>query len=76
MHWVNWRKVTMPKDLGGLSLQMAKGRDTALLAKLNWRFHAENDTLWVRVLKKKYCTSQELISSTGPGCPPLPLGKG
>ena len=35
MHWVNWRKVTRPKDVGGLGLQTAKGRNTALLVKLN-----------------------------------------
>ena len=36
MHWVGWRKVTRPKDEGGLGLQTAKGRNTVLLAKLNW----------------------------------------
>ncbi|KAL0006038.1 hypothetical protein SO802_013599 [Lithocarpus litseifolius] len=61
MHWVNWGKVTKPKDLGGLGLQSAKGRNTALLAKLNWRFHTEDDALWVRVLKKKYCTNRNAI---------------
>lgn len=35
MHWVNWGKVTKPKDLGGLGLQTIKGRNTTLLAKLN-----------------------------------------
>ena len=44
MHWVGWKKVTTPKDVGGLSIQAAKGRNTALLAKLNWRFHTEKDT--------------------------------
>ena len=35
MHWVGWKKVTRPKEDGGLGLQTAKGRNTALLAKLN-----------------------------------------
>ena len=35
IHWVGWRNVTTPKDIGGLGLQTAKGRNTALLAKLN-----------------------------------------
>ena len=34
MHWVNWDVVTKPKDAGGLGLQSAKGRNTALLALL------------------------------------------
>ena len=39
MHWVNWNTVTKAKELGGLGLQSARVRNTALLAKLNWRFH-------------------------------------
>ena len=35
MHWVGWKKVTTPKNVGRLSIQAAKGRNTALLAKLN-----------------------------------------
>ena len=41
MHWVGWHKVTRPRKEGGLGLQSAKGRNTSLLAKLNWRFHSE-----------------------------------
>ena len=35
LHWVGWKKVTRPKEEGGLGLQTAKGRNTTLLAKLN-----------------------------------------
>ena len=35
MHWMGWKKVTRPKDEGGLGIQTAKRRNTALLAKLN-----------------------------------------
>ncbi|KAL4625853.1 hypothetical protein ACB092_05G055100 [Castanea dentata] len=58
MRWVNWGKVTRLKEVGGLGLQTAKGRNTALLAKLNWRLHTEGDALWARVLKAKYGTRQ------------------
>ena len=57
VHWVGWGKVTQPKSEGGLGLQSAKGRNTALLTKLNWRFHTEEESLWVRVLKAKYCSN-------------------
>ena len=62
MHWVGWRKVTTPKEVGGLGLQTAKGRNTALLAKLNWRFHTEGESQWAKVLRFKYCTHQRLNS--------------
>ena len=62
MHWVNWDKVTKPKEAGGLELQSAKGRNTVLLAKLNWRFHTEKNAPWAKVLKFKYCNRQRISS--------------
>ena len=62
IHWVGWQKVTKSKEEGSLGLQFAKGRNTALLAKLNWRFNVEKEALWARVLRKKYC-SQRMINS-------------
>ena len=60
IHWVGSQKVTKSKEEGGLGLQEAKGRNTALLAKLNCRFHTEDDALWVRVLKRIYCSNKRL----------------
>ena len=56
VHWVGWHKVTKPKEEGGLGIQVAKDRNQALLAKLNWRFRMEKDALWVKVLNSKYCS--------------------
>ena len=52
--------MTKPKDRGGLGLQTARGRNTTLLAKLNWRLHNEKDALWAKVLDAKYCTNRRL----------------
>ena len=60
IHWVGWQKVTKPKEKGGLGLQSAKGRNTALLAKLNWRLHVEKEALWAKVLRKKYCNQRRI----------------
>ena len=54
LHLIGWNKVTRDKEEGGLGIQAAKPKNTALLAKLNWRFKTEKTTLWVRVLSKKY----------------------
>jgi len=35
IHWVGWQKVIKSKKEGGLGLQIVKGRNMALLAKLN-----------------------------------------
>ena len=60
MHWIGWHKVTKPKEEGGLGLQAAKGRNLALLAKLNWRFHTEGEALWAQVLRRKYCSGRRM----------------
>ena len=41
IHLVGWEKVTKSKEEGGLGLQTTKGRNVALLSKLNWRFHTK-----------------------------------
>ena len=46
INWIGWQKVTKPKEEGGLGLQFAKGRNLALLMKLNWRFHSKGEVLW------------------------------
>lgn len=71
MHWVSWSKITRPKFEGGLGLQMAKGRNIALLAKLNWRFHLEGETLWARVLKNKYCSQLRVRSRNQDNLPQI-----
>ena len=76
MHWVNWGEVTKPKEAGGLGLQAAKARNTALLAKLNWRFHTEKNAPWVKVLKFKYCNRQQINSRNVAKLPSSPVWKG
>ena len=51
------------KEEGGLGLQAAKGRNNALLAKLNWWFHTKKDALWSQVLRQKYCNSRRVNAS-------------
>ena len=69
IHWVGWQKVTKPKEKGGLGLQTAKGRNTALLAKLNWRLYVEKEALWAQVLRKKYCNQRRTSSANADRLP-------
>lgn len=52
--------MTKIKDEGGLGLQIAKGRNIALLAKLNWRLSTEKEALWAKVLRAKYCNNRRV----------------
>lgn len=60
MYWMGWQKVTKSKKDGGLGIQKASGRNTSLLAKLNWRFHTKQDSHWAIVLRRKYYNPQRL----------------
>mgnify|MGYP006869211680 CR=1 FL=1 len=76
MHWVNWNTVTKAKELGGLGLQSARGRNTALLAKLNWRFHIEKEAHWAKVLRFKYGSRQRVNSRNESRLPSSSTWKG
>ena len=54
IHLIGWRKITKAKEEGRVGIHAAKPKNTALLAKLNLKFHAEKSSLWVRVLTNKY----------------------
>ncbi|XP_050259191.1 uncharacterized protein LOC126704213 [Quercus robur] len=58
IHWVGWHKVAKPKEEGGLGFL---GKNVALLAKLNWRFHMERGKPWAEVLKMKYCNQRRVL---------------
>ena len=60
IHWVRWQKVTKTKEEGGLCLQTARGRNIAMLAKLNWRLHIKNDAPWSQALRSKYCNNRRV----------------
>ena len=61
--------MTKPKEEGGLGLQIAKGQNIALLAKLNWRLATEKEALWAKVLRQKYCNQQRMNASNADRLP-------
>lgn len=65
--------MTKTKEEGGLGLQSAKGRNIALLSKLNWRFHIESKAPWVQVLKMKYYSHRRRIASNANKLPWSPI---
>ena len=55
VHNVNWETVTKSKDCGGLGLRSMRQMNTAFMMKLGWRVLNEQESLWSRVLRSKYC---------------------
>ena len=73
---MGWNKVTKLKKVGGLGLQSAKGRNIALLTKLNWRLHTENESLWAHVIKVKYYSTRRINSRNPSSLPCSQIWKG
>lgn len=44
-------------------MQSAKGKNIALISKLNWRFHTEREAPWFQDLNMKYCNQRRRIAA-------------
>lgn len=53
-HLVAWDKICRPKTDGGLGIRKSREMNKALVAKVGWRLLNDNNSLWARVLRKKY----------------------
>nr|GEZ69772.1 RNA-directed DNA polymerase, eukaryota [Tanacetum cinerariifolium] len=49
--WVNWKKVLVAKDRGGLGISSLYAMNRGLLLKWVWRFVSQKNTLWARVIQ-------------------------
>nr|GFC34452.1 RNA-directed DNA polymerase, eukaryota, reverse transcriptase zinc-binding domain protein [Tanacetum cinerariifolium] len=49
--WVKWNTVTSAIDQGGLGVASLYALNRALMLKWMWRFFANQDSLWTRVVK-------------------------
>lgn len=54
IHLVSWKKVTKPKNQGGLGLTTSRTKNLGLLTKLSWDFINKPNALWAQVLHQKY----------------------
>ncbi|XP_071739794.1 uncharacterized protein [Rutidosis leptorrhynchoides] len=54
MAWVNWERISLPYDYGGLNVGSLNFKNLALLVKWWWRFLTLKDALWVKVIKSLY----------------------
>jgi len=53
-HLLSWRKICKPKAEGGIGLRSARDMNKALVAKVGWRLLQDKESLWARVVRKKY----------------------
>ena len=58
---VNWKKISLPKNLGGLGIRAARKANTSLLGKLVWDMVKSINKLWVSLLLNKYTGGQNTL---------------
>ncbi|GKV07784.1 hypothetical protein SLEP1_g19505 [Rubroshorea leprosula] len=54
INWVNWKKVCMPKECGGLGVRDLEHFNLSLMGKWWGRLAAKEDGLWRKVIASKY----------------------
>lgn len=54
-HWINWQRICLPTDEGGLGIRNLADSVMAFSLKLWWRFRNQ-ESLWARYMFQKYCS--------------------
>ena len=54
INWLNWDKLTMRKEYGGMGFRHFFGFNLAMLGKQGWRLLTNQDTIVTRIYKAKY----------------------
>ena len=63
MHWINWKKLTEPKEEGGLGFRDIHAFNLAMLAKQGWRLAQNPESPCARILKAKYYPNGDVLKA-------------
>jgi len=66
MAWVDWKKLSLAKEEGGLGFREIATFNDALLSKIGWRLLKNPESLLAEVLLGKYCHSSSFMESAIP----------
>nr|GEV01339.1 RNA-directed DNA polymerase, eukaryota, reverse transcriptase zinc-binding domain protein [Tanacetum cinerariifolium] len=65
--WVNWKKVLASKESGGLGVSSLYALNRGLMFKWIWRFHMQESSLWVRIIKAIHGVNGKIGETTRAG---------
>jgi hypothetical protein len=54
INWLNWDKLTMRKEHGGMGFRHLYGFNLAMLGKQGWRLTTNHDTIVAKIFKARY----------------------
>src|SRR4051812_17941437 len=66
MAWLSWKKMVVPKSMGGMGFRNMRAFNQALLAKHAWRLLDCPDSLCARLLRAKYYPHGNLLYTVFP----------
>ena len=66
MAWLSWKKMVVPKSMGGMGFRDMRAFNQALLAKQAWRLLDCPNRLCARVLRAKYYPHGNLLDTVFP----------
>lgn len=58
---INWERICMPKNKGGLGVGNLKERNQALLLKWWWKWYKYRNCCWWKIIKEKYNLVPHLV---------------
>jgi hypothetical protein len=67
LHWLSWKWLSAPKDLGGLGFRDLELFSKAMLGRRCYRLLTDQSTLCARVLKARYFPNCDFWEATCPG---------
>ena len=54
IHWIDWEKLCLPKEAGGMGFHDLHHFNLVMLAKQGWKLIHETESLVAKILKAKY----------------------
>ncbi|GLT56437.1 hypothetical protein SLA2020_294760 [Shorea laevis] len=63
IHWMEWKKLALPKKYGGLGFRALHEFNTAMLAKQGWRMLVNAESLAAKMLKARYFPRSDFLNS-------------
>ncbi|XP_060972489.1 uncharacterized protein LOC115717814 [Cannabis sativa] len=61
--WMNWNRLSQPKDAGGLGFRLLHDFNLAMLAKQGWRFLTHPNSLATTIYKARYFPHDDYLSA-------------